>query len=197
MKKLIQTLALAAVVVVSGASFTACKKGENDPALSLKSRKGRLTGEWKLTKGTYTSTSGSSTATRNYDGTSFTESSGGSSITGTFAWTLTIDKEGTYEFKQSETSGGTTSTTTEKGRWSFLGKNGEVKNKEAILMSRTSTSYSSGTSTSTTTISGFYDETVFMIDQLKNKEMILKGKSSYTNGSYTETNEYSLTFKQD
>jgi hypothetical protein len=195
MKKLIQTLALAAVVVVSGASFTACKKGENDPALSLKSRKGRLTGEWKLTKGTETFTSGGSTSTTNYDGTSITQSSGGGSITGTFAYTLTIDKEGTYEYKMSETFGGSTSIDTEKGRWSFLGKNkdGEIKNKEAIVLMETS--YTSGT-TSTTT-SNPTSGAIWTIDQLKNKEMIVKGKETYTSGSTTSTNEYSFTFEQD
>jgi hypothetical protein len=195
MKKLIQTLALAAVVVVSGASFTACKKGENDPGLSLKSRKGRLTGEWKLTKGTETNTSGGSTSTKNFDGTSLTQTAGGGSITGTFAYTLTIDKEGTYEYKMSETIGGSTNIDTQKGRWSFLGKNkdGEIKNKEAIVLMETS--YTSGT-TSTTT-SNPTSGAIWTIDQLKNKEMIVKGKETYTSGSTTSTFEYSYTFEQD
>jgi len=195
MKKLIQTLALAAVVVVSGASFTACKKGENDPGLSLKSRKGRLTGEWKLTKGTETSTSGSSISTANYDGTSVTQTSGGSSITGTFTNTLSIEKDGTYEWKVSETYGGTTNISTEKGRWSFLSKNkdGEIKNKEAVVFMETS--YTSG-STSTTTTNPT-DGIIWTIDQLKNKELIFKGKETYTSGSTSTTNEYSYTFEQD
>ena len=174
MKKLIQTLALAAVVVVSGASFTACKKGENDPGLSLKSRKGRLTGEWKVTKADMTQTSGGSTSSTKIDGTTITQTSGGGSITGTCAYTLTIDKEGTYEFKQSETYGGITNNRTEKGRWSFLGKNkdAEVKNKEAILMLVTSSDNGTSTTTYTTPDNG----SVWMIDQLKNKEMIVKGK---------------------
>jgi hypothetical protein len=36
-----------------------------------------------------------------------------------------------------------------------------------------------------------------MIDQLKNKEMIVKGKTSMTSGSSTSTTEYSYTFEQD
>ncbi len=195
MKKLIQTLALAAVVVVSGASFTACKKGENDPGLSLKSRKGRLTGDWKVTKADMTQTSGGSTSSTKIDGTTITQTSGGGSITGTCAYTLTIDKEGTYEFKQSETYGGITNNRTEKGRWSFLGKNkdGEIKNKEAIVLMETS--YTSGT-TSTTT-SNPTSGVIWTIDQLKNKEMIVKGKETYTSGSTTSTDEYSFTFEQD
>jgi hypothetical protein len=37
---------LAALVVAS--SFTACKKGDEDPGFTLKSRKGRLSQEWKV-----------------------------------------------------------------------------------------------------------------------------------------------------
>lgn len=46
MKKLTKSV-LAILVVAS--SITACKKGEDDPFLSLRSRDARLMGEWKLT----------------------------------------------------------------------------------------------------------------------------------------------------
>ncbi len=46
MKKITQSV-LAILVVAS--SITACKKGEDDPFLSLRSRDARLIGEWKLT----------------------------------------------------------------------------------------------------------------------------------------------------
>jgi hypothetical protein len=72
MKKLTQSV-LAILVVAS--SITACKKGEDDPFLSLRSRDARLIGEWKLTavtgKTTATSTetvtdpSGTLTTTEN------------------------------------------------------------------------------------------------------------------------------------
>jgi hypothetical protein len=45
MKKL--TKAVLAILVVAS-SITACKKGEDDPGLSLSSRKSRLAGEWKV-----------------------------------------------------------------------------------------------------------------------------------------------------
>ena len=47
MKNLLLILALVA-------AFTSCKKGENDPFLSLKSRKGRLAGDWIVKSATYT-----------------------------------------------------------------------------------------------------------------------------------------------
>lgn len=48
MKKQILNVALGALVIASSMSIQSCKKGENDPGLSLKSRKARLTGEWTL-----------------------------------------------------------------------------------------------------------------------------------------------------
>jgi hypothetical protein len=46
MKKL--TKAVLAIIVVAS-SITACKKGDEDPGFSLKSRKGRLSQEWNVT----------------------------------------------------------------------------------------------------------------------------------------------------
>jgi hypothetical protein len=47
MKNLFKTLIAVAIVSVTVQS---CKKGEDDPAISLRSRDARLIGEWKLTK---------------------------------------------------------------------------------------------------------------------------------------------------
>ena len=52
MKKL---LLLGAAAMVLVANLSSCKKGENDPFLSLKSRKARLCGEWTVTKSEGTS----------------------------------------------------------------------------------------------------------------------------------------------
>ena len=56
---------------------------------------------------------------------------------------------------------------------------------------------SSDNGTSTTTYTTPDNGSVWMIDQLKNKEMIVKGKTSMTSGSSTSTTEYSYTFEQD
>ncbi|MDD4575741.1 MAG: hypothetical protein PHI36_04870, partial [Bacteroidales bacterium] len=37
------------LLAVFATTFSACKKGEDDPALSLRSRKARVAGEWKMT----------------------------------------------------------------------------------------------------------------------------------------------------
>lgn len=41
-------LVILSMSLLMGLSFTNCKKGENDPTLSLKSRNARITGEWEL-----------------------------------------------------------------------------------------------------------------------------------------------------
>jgi hypothetical protein len=67
-----KVLVFAIMAVVASSVFVSCKKGENDP-MSLKSRKSRIAGEWKLTAGTetYTSSSGTTTTTT-WDGTNTT-----------------------------------------------------------------------------------------------------------------------------
>ncbi|SFT67587.1 hypothetical protein SAMN05216474_1718 [Lishizhenia tianjinensis] len=42
-------LVFLSLAFITSLTFTSCKKGENDPAISLKSRDARITGEWKLT----------------------------------------------------------------------------------------------------------------------------------------------------
>ncbi len=121
MKKLTQSV-LAILVVAS--SITACKKGEDDPFLSLRSRDARLIGEWKLTavsgkttatgSETVTNTTGTLTTTENlsvdenYNGTvletkvtySIAESPGSTESESTSSKTnltleLTINDDGT------------------------------------------------------------------------------------------------------
>jgi hypothetical protein len=44
-----KSLILLATAMLAAASFTGCKKGEEDPGLSLRSRAGRFEGTWKVT----------------------------------------------------------------------------------------------------------------------------------------------------
>jgi hypothetical protein len=117
MNKLTQALAFSLVALLVAPTFNSCKKGEDDPT-SLRSRKGRLTGEWTLDnsemKTTTTSGPGSTTtSTRVSDesvkGGNFTEiytetvTSGGTSFTerdtlkGKVTETFTFEKDGTFK----------------------------------------------------------------------------------------------------
>ena len=148
------------LMLVGGAlllATPACKKGANDPALSLKSRKGRLAGEYNITKWENNSTSvnGNNTATYSatFDGSTLIEkqTSGGTTITTTTpvsVATYTFMKDGTWsrewtDITTTETDYGafvdtdvTNSNTKESGTWAFIGKTkGQSKNKERIQLS--------------------------------------------------------------
>ncbi len=121
MKNILIAFAASALVMPL---FNGCKKGENDPAISLKSRTSRVTGEWKVTKMTETTTSTpkctgcySGTTTTTLDGTTKTEvstSTAPGSTPNTDFYTvpensLVIEKDGTYKMTYTEvitTSGG-------------------------------------------------------------------------------------------
>jgi len=151
MKKVL--LSITALALVAGSmTFTSCKKGENDPAISFKSRKGRLAGEWTVssmeTSGTDSQTSGSTTTTStnsmNYDGTTLTmvDASGGNTTTtknSVSDWSFTFEKDGTWssnmawtttEVTYAGSSGSVTTAITtcnaytemSSGNWSFVGK---------------------------------------------------------------------------
>ncbi|MBC7412368.1 MAG: hypothetical protein H7331_07930 [Bacteroidia bacterium] len=161
MKKL--TLSVLALATV--ASITSCKKGEEDPTLSLTSRKSRFAGEWKLDTQDMTSTTkgtdpqGTSVSVSKYTWTATTTkeensyTGAGSSVTTTTTkeGTVTtnaysIKKDGTWSstklftLKSTSNNGNTVKETTydikETGTWNFLGKNDpNTKNKEQVALS--------------------------------------------------------------
>lgn len=164
-----KTIKFAILALVVTGSLFSCKRGENDPGLTLKSRTARLTGEWTLsnvtgtTTSSYTSDNYTSTSTTTYSyangaqtaSTTSTVTMGGDSSTDTnsnttsLTRTMTINKDGSYT--SVETEDGDTSENT--GEWMWLDQG---KSKSSIII----------------------DGNIYEIDQLKNKEMILKVSSS-------------------
>lgn len=195
-------MAAFALLPLSILLFSACKKGENDPFLSLRSRKARVAGEWTVTKISSTQTNVSNGTTDvmviSYDGQSYhetvTSTTGGvsqtSSSTSTVSLKLTLEKDGTY----TETYVENGDTQVIKGTWIFLAKSKEndLKNKEAILLTETSHESNSGSNVQTG-----LDGQTFVIDQLKNKEMVWTSTSSYTsNDGSSGSSESSWTLEQ-
>ena len=160
-----------------------CKKGENDPFLSLKSRKARIAGDWSITGFDYTNTftqadgdNGSNTGVLNGDVITFTNTftSGGTTVTSTSTTTIndasyTFTKEGTYTAVWNtttvdvQTNNGFTTTTTDveknttTGDWSFIGKQKKTyKNKERIVLNALKTVSSSQTTDVTVDDSGTF-----------------------------------------
>jgi hypothetical protein len=116
-KKLIIALSVAALVAPT---LESCKKGENDPGLSLRSRKARVAGEWKVSKMDLKSSSKGSTIQTN---TSFS----GVTTTTNSSYTddVTISFDGT-NFKHTEKYSNTNNNVTTTSDTTYTGT-GEIK----------------------------------------------------------------------
>lgn len=191
MSKKLYNLAFIAIAIIGLTTVSSCKKGENDPFLSLKSRKSRISGEWKLVEGTSTSTSTfggiTNSSTTTFTSTSYSESGGN-----TFAYTekMTIVKDGTYEVQIMDDG----DSFTVKGVWFFSGKikDLDLKNKEAIVMVAQEFSEVGYVET----YNGLYGGDVMIIDQLKNKEVIFKGGYTSSGTGFTNSSTYERTFEK-
>lgn len=171
MKKNILVIALG--LLVGSTVLTGCKKGENDPFLSFKSRDARITETWKLVKidGKEISTdpSGTDTYTTTFDGTTASEAFNGS-VYETYSYSLTIEikKDGTYQ--SIEVIDGDTETI--DGRWYWLNSK---KNKTSISLDNLG---------------------LFEVNGLKSKELILKNysKDVTVSGGDSSTDESTTTW---
>jgi hypothetical protein len=189
------------MILISGSMlFTSCKKGENDPGLSLRSRTNRLVGKWTISKGNVKETTGIITETTTIDGTSFTYNPGNGSNTtsGTFVGTVEFEKSGGFTDIRTFTVNGVANTTTIKGNWSWVGKNKEqnLKNKEAVYLTNTSFISNAGGSTSISWINPT-GGSIWIIDQLKSKEMIVKYETSQSTGGASSSTSVNWTLTQE
>ncbi|MEW6467989.1 MAG: hypothetical protein AB1458_03650 [Bacteroidota bacterium] len=196
MKNSVKLAALA--LVIAATSFSGCKKGENDPFVSLKSRKSRVAGSWKITKGEGKDVNGSTTTTWTYDGTTWTQTTGSTTTTLTVEQTYTFEKDGTWKGHYMESTTGYSNTVDQTGTWNFTSGVGEMKNKSQIVLmvltDNSTTVIGTSTSTSSTTYTGSNAPTmIYDIDQLKSKEMVWKWKGSTASGSATSSDEGMMT----
>jgi hypothetical protein len=127
MKKLTNVLAVLSIGVLLAPALESCKKGDEDPGLSLRSRKGRVAGEWNVSSyeetTSYTqnsstfigpstnSSSSNGTVKVTYDGENFTSenitnsSSGGSTsvkIVAPGEFKYSFKKDGTFTVTQTK-----------------------------------------------------------------------------------------------
>lgn len=203
MKKIFKFSLIA--LMVAPFALTGCKKGENDPFLSVKSRKARLVGEWTVSKGEGKSTSGSTTTTWTYDGTTETQTTGSNTSTRTVTYSYTFEKDGSMTYVETETGtilgAAYTDVSTQTGMWNFRGRVGDAKNKDAVIVTVNSftNTYTISGNTNTSTNSCTGDDcfsVVLEIDRLSNKEVILKSTGTSTDASGTDTSEDSWTLVQ-
>jgi hypothetical protein len=185
MKSITKIIAALGLVFI----FTLCKKGEDDPALSLRSRKARVVGDWALSSGTLSTVSryGSAVYSSNqvFTGNAFSQTSsytnGGTSnvttSTGVYSYKIKFEKNGTFSLTEILEN----SVNIQSGTWNFTGKVGDYKNKEKIVLYRESGTGLSGSST--ISYSGDQVFKTFSIKELRNKKMVLVTESMEVGGS--------------
>lgn len=156
------------VLLLAILALTECKKGEDDPAISLRTRKARLEGEWRLV-------SGNASYTTDAYNESYVFKSGDVSIastlyypmTGKYFLSLNIEKDGKFNFKELflgivlEAS----------GTWNFNTGVGEEKKKEDVIFSidKVKKGYTNG--------ANFFNRNstniVYKIKELRNKRLVI------------------------
>jgi hypothetical protein len=175
MKKLAALMALA----VCAMFLTTCKKGKDDPAFSLLTRKARLTGEWQLTRGnasiTYPDPDLDLIFNEYYvfDGSSvslnMTETGQPPIIyTGKYGVALSIKKDGTFTLTETLVS----NMFYASGTWNFTSGVGKAKNKDGVLFKITN--LTSGKS-NTHLFNQADMEFSYKIIELRNKKIVLEG----------------------
>ena len=115
--------------------FSSCKKGQDDPSISLQSRKARLAGHWVMKSGTTSLTLDALSRSYKFNGSEvqiFTTPTVGPLIVYFGKFTLSLDYTKDGEFKFDELIVGYR--TKCSGTWSFNEKSDDYKAKEVVLM---------------------------------------------------------------
>lgn len=157
MRSTITTYILMAAVIIT--AFQGCRKGDNDPFFSLKSRKARLTGTWELTNLEaqelieFSNQSGelSYLVTKIFDGATLFVDNGADVEQHQYYYRLEIKKDGTYEVLEKMDD----VTTERRGNWWWIDSD---KKKKRIALDD--------------------DFGSFEIDELRDKKLVLT-KSNY------------------
>lgn len=206
MKKIKQFLSLALAGLVAAVIYSGCKKGEDDPFLSLRSRKARVAGDWKVSKiegKTSDTFSGSATnCTRNFDGSTYTETCGsGNPLVATGTWKFTFEKDGTFTEDLDFSETGDRTVEHYEGTWTFLSGIGDKKSKEQIAFTYTELSIDNTPSGATANSSMWTGKdriyVVWDLKKLKSKEMVWYVKSSSSSDNVSTSGESTFTFTQE
>lgn len=169
--------------------LVSCKKGEEDPGISFRSRKNRISNNWILQKGavvikTYPPTGGSyqTNIIYNTGGTYKVSSTNGFSDEGAYQIEFALYRDGRFSKEHNETPlNQTRGTSTEEGTWHFSGGGGNVEKRELLVLHKEKSSFISQNATLNTSIN-YNGGNLFDIVRLANKEMILSASQRVTNG---------------
>lgn len=162
-----------------------CKKGDNDPSISLRTRKNRLTGTWNLESYEFSSNFGDIRAVTFDPETGLTYSAeDSSSYTHGFSWEFSFEGDGLYTSKKKEDfpqdsiaeNQAYSLNSLEKGIWEFTGGNESPSKSKLALFAEevSSTRTDQGSNIDITVTSNTTDAFVYDIDRLTNTELWLK-----------------------
>ena len=186
MKKTNKFFAILMLVILASPLLNSCKKGPDDPFISLRSRSGRLKGEWNLTSGTETGTEGTVTYTTTYNGTTATVTYGGQASSYAHTEDIQFLKGNAFTSTVLDNS----QTTVCQGFWAFMSGYDDIKNKECVVI-RLSSETSGG---SITTYTGDdMPSYILRLDKLSGSELIVEANGS-TIGTSTNTSTSTKTY---
>ncbi|MGL5888751.1 MAG: hypothetical protein ACRC3B_02630 [Bacteroidia bacterium] len=201
MRLLISSVVLAALLL----TVPSCtRKGEDDPLVSLRTRKNRITGQWTLSAANGTATQsyqyGSALLWDFADGTEiYYDASNGQKVDEQFfSCSFDLNPDQTFEWKMQET--GSANPGIMKGTWDFLASSDTDRKKTKLILIPQSIS---GEWPSRSNLSFALCEStpLFTISELRNKQLTisrnfqLPGQSTTTGRSHDVYENY--TFIQD
>jgi len=189
MEKKNKFLILLMLVVLASPIFNSCKKGADDPFISLRSRTSRLKGAWDLTSGTETGTTDSSAYTKTFTESIVTITSGGQTTTNTHSEKMEFLKDNA--FKGTKINNGVASIG--EGFWAFMDGYDDVKNKECVVI-RISSQTNGGTITSYT--GDNMPAHIVRFDKLSGSEIIIEANGTII-GASAGTSTSTKTYKKE
>lgn len=158
--------------------ISGCRKTEDDPLLSLRSRKARLTGTWDATnyyelQQSFRNGLQSSSSIVNGDGSKYYSTINNNKDSGILYLQYTFKRDGSFEYFYNKDQ----AVTTIKGNWDFNEGVGKEKSKTRILLTYKESSFNGTKYT--------YDQNNMIVDQLellelRNNKMILSKELTST-----------------
>ena len=180
------------LLVALTSTFSSClKKTNDDPAVSFRSRKARLTGRWVAQKGSVNITQGVWTEGWTITGNHFDYSDPSGSAAGTAVVSFEFDKDGKCDLDI--TMGGFLTKAT--GTWNFTGGIGSQKNKTQVVIHFDSYQDASGSNT----LQGNQVNLTYDLLELRNKTLHIKMTYQDDDGSgnpYARSEDWTLTLQQ-
>ena len=159
---------LASVLLISLMVFSECKKGEDDPKISLRTRKARLAGEWRLVSGSASMTTDGYNEAYVFDGSNVKYTTTlYYPVSAKYVLNLTILKDGTFTFKEFLFG----STLEASGTWNFNAGVGKTKKKEQVNFSIDDVQ--SGYTYGYNLFNRYEVSFVYTIRELRNKRLVI------------------------